>query len=83
MRERLMLLGVRAAAIQAKARRIEAEQRAQGLGMRSDVVSGLSRLTYFLDEAEKALNANNAAGAKTALERANGQTETLERILGI
>jgi len=83
LRSSLMLLGTRAGAVQAKAKRIEQEQRAQGLGMRSDVVSGISRMGYFLDEAENAVKAGNMAAAKTALQRADRETSTLERILGI
>lgn len=83
LRNNLMMLGTRANAVQAKAKRIEQEQRAQGLGMRSDVVSGISRMGYFLDEAENAVKAGNAAAAKTALQRADRETSTLERILGI
>ncbi|MBL8177875.1 MAG: protein kinase [Bryobacterales bacterium] len=83
IRQSLMLLGTRAATVQAKAKRIEQEQRAQGLGMRSDVVSGISRMGFFLDEAESALKSGNAASAKTALQRADRETSVLERILGI
>ncbi len=83
LRNSLMMLGTRANAIQSKAKRIEQEQRAQGLGMRSDVVSGISRMTYFLDEAENAINAGNAAAGKSALQRADRETSVLERILGI
>ncbi len=78
-----MKLGARAGAVQAKAKRIEQDQRAQGLGMRSDVVSALGRMSYFLDEAENAIKSGNAAAAKTALQRADRETDTLERILGI
>jgi hypothetical protein len=83
LRDRMMKLAARVGAVQAKARRIEAEQRAQGLGMRSDVVSGISRMTFYMDEAEHALRSSNAAAARTALQRADMQVETLERILGI
>jgi serine/threonine-protein kinase len=83
VRERMMKLATRVGAVQAKARRIESEQRAQGLGMRSDVVSGIGRMTFFMDEVEKNLNNGNAAAAKSALQKADRETETLERILGI
>jgi hypothetical protein len=83
LRDSLMKLGARAGAVQAKAKRIEQDQRAQGLGMRSDVVSGLGRMSYYMDEAENALKAGNAASAKAALQRADRETSTLERILGI
>ncbi|MCC6363644.1 MAG: protein kinase [Bryobacterales bacterium] len=83
VRERMMKLATRAGAVQAKAKRIESEQRAQGLGMRSDVVSGIGRMTFFMDEVEKNLNNGNAAAAKSALQKADRETETLERILGI
>ncbi|MCZ2149357.1 MAG: serine/threonine protein kinase [Bryobacterales bacterium] len=83
VRERMMKLATRAGAVQAKARRIESEQRSQGLGMRSDVVSGIGRMTFFMDEVEKNLNNGNAAAAKSALQKADRETETLERILGI
>jgi len=83
LRDRMMKLAARVGAAQAKAKRIEQEQRAQGLGMRSDVVSGISRMTYYMDEAENALRASNAAAARTALQRADMQVEALERILGI
>lgn len=83
LRERMMKLAARFGAVQAKARRIEQEQRAQGLGMRSDVVSGISRATFYMDEAEAALRSNNAAAMKTALERAGREVDKLEDILGI
>jgi hypothetical protein len=83
LRDRMMKLGARVNAVQSKAKRIEAEQRRQGLGMRSDVTSGIDRMTYYMDEVENALRSNNAAAAKTALQRADRETETVERILGI
>ncbi|HUQ95721.1 MAG TPA: protein kinase [Bryobacteraceae bacterium] len=83
VRERMMKLAARVGAVQAKAKRIESEQRSQGLGMRSDVVSGIGRMTYFMDETENALRSGNTAGAKAALQKADRETDTLERILGI
>lgn len=79
----MMKIATRFNAVQAKARRIEQEQRTQGLGMRSDVVSGISRATYLLDEAESALRNGSAAAAKSALDRANREISKLEDILGI
>lgn len=83
VRERMMKLATRVGAVQAKAKRIESEQRSQGLGMRSDVISGIGRMTFFMDEVEKNLNNGNAAAARSALQKADRETETLERILGI
>lgn len=79
----MMKLATRVGAVQAKAKRIESEQRSQGLGMRSDVISGIGRMTFFMDEVEKNLNNGNAAAARSALQKADRETETLERILGI
>jgi hypothetical protein len=78
-----MKLAARVGAVQAKAKRIESEQRSQGLGMRSDVVSGISRLTYLMDQVENALSGGNVPAARTAYQRADRQTDELERILGI
>jgi outer membrane biosynthesis protein TonB len=83
VRDRLMKLAARVGAVQSKAKRMESEQRSQGLGMRSDVTAGIGRMTYYMDEVDNALRSNNAAAAKTALQRADRETETLERILGI
>ncbi len=83
VRERLMKLAARVGAVQSKARSLESSLRGQGLGMRADVSSGLSRMTYYMDETENALRGNDANAAKTALRRADQETETLERILGI
>ncbi|MBI3683941.1 MAG: serine/threonine protein kinase [Acidobacteria bacterium] len=83
LRDFMMKIATRFNAVQAKARRIEQEQRTQGLGMRSDVVSGISRATYLLDEAESALRNGSAAAAKSALDRANREISKLEDILGI
>ncbi|MBI4903553.1 MAG: protein kinase [Acidobacteria bacterium] len=83
VRERLMKLAARVGAVQAKARSLESSLRAQGLGVRADVSSGLSRMTYYMDETENALRSNNVDAAKTAYRRADQETETLERILGI
>lgn len=83
LEDRLMKLGIRVAAIGEKVRGIAQQQAAQGVGLRSDVKSAQTLTNYLMDEAEKRVRSQDAAGAKANLDKAERQVELLERILGL
>jgi hypothetical protein len=56
-------------------------QAARGMGIRSDAANAGSLMETYLGNASNALNAGNAASAKSYMERAEHQIEILEKIL--
>jgi serine/threonine-protein kinase len=81
--DRMIKMSSRAIAVRDKLKRLEAEQNAMGLGMRSDFKAALVRLEQYLDLAEDALKAQDAAKAKLNLDRADRDLDFLEEKLGI
>ncbi|MBL8228074.1 MAG: protein kinase [Bryobacterales bacterium] len=81
--DRMVKMGSRAVAVRDKLNRLQAEQNAMGLGMRSDFKAALTRMEQYLDAAEDALKAQDPAKAKQSLDRADRDLDFLEDKLGI
>ena len=81
MNNRLLLMAPRINAVKNGIRRLEAEQRAQGLGLRGDMKAALSRLELYMDQAEQAIRNGDAAEAKSNLEKAERDLGRLESFL--
>jgi serine/threonine-protein kinase len=81
-RDTLMSLATRARSVNESLDRLRDEQARSGLGLRGDMVSARQRMEYQLDEAEAALRSEDAARARTSLERAEREIERLESFLG-
>jgi hypothetical protein len=62
-------------------RTLERAQAARGLYLESDMVEAESLMDNYLDEANTALNARDAASAKSFVEKAELQAERLEKLL--
>ena len=80
-REQLIRLGLRSDAIHSTLRTLERAQAARGLYLASDMVEAESLMDNYLDEANTALNARDAAAAKSFVEKAELQAERLEKLL--
>ena len=80
-REQLIRLGLRSDAIHSTLRTLERAQAARGLYLASDMVEAESLMDNYLDEANTALNARDAASAKSFVEKAELQAERLEKLL--
>jgi hypothetical protein len=80
-REQLIRLGLRSDAIHSTLRTLERAQAARGLYLESDMVEAESLMDNYLDEANTALNARDAASAKSFVEKAELQAELLEKLL--
>lgn len=81
--DRMVKMSSRAVAVRDKLKRLQAEQSAMGLGMRSDFKAALTRMEQYLDAAEDALKAQDPAKAKQNLDRADRDLDFLEDKLGI
>lgn len=82
LQERLMLLATRAGAVQSSLATLREEQRAQGLGLRTDIAVAEKRLELHMDEAESALRAGDTERAKNQLDSAERALSVLERFWG-
>ena len=80
-REQLIRLGLRSDAIHSTLRTLERAQAARGLYLASDMVEAESLMDNYLDEANTALNARDAASAKSFVEKAELEAERLEKLL--
>jgi hypothetical protein len=83
VREDLMLLQTRARTVSGGMQRLQTQQAASGLGMRSDMQTAHSSMTSYLQAASDAVNAGDAAAAKGYMEKAERQIEKLEKWLGM
>lgn len=81
--DRMIKMGSRAVAVRDKLKRLQTEQSAMGLGMRSDFKAALTRMEQYLDLAEDAIKGQEPAKAKQNLDRADRDLEFLEEKLGI
>jgi serine/threonine protein kinase len=80
-RERLVQLGARGNGIHASLQTLQRAQAASGLNLRGDMVEAASLMDSYLQGANAALNAGDAASAKSLLEKAELQIERLEKFL--
>jgi serine/threonine-protein kinase len=81
-RDRLMNLDSRADAARSGVQGIRSQQQAQGLDMRGDILSAMSRMNSLLGEAHRALDANDLESANDYMNRADKEASTLESFLG-
>lgn len=82
LRDRLMALGARAAAVRASLQRLREEQARQGVGLRADIAAAAHRLEYALDEAESALRDARIPRAAQQMAQAERELDRLELFLG-
>jgi eukaryotic-like serine/threonine-protein kinase len=81
-RERMMLMGTRVAAAQQSIQKIEHAQSQMGLSLRGDIREASHQVEFYLDEAQTALAARNAAKARQNLDKAERSLGIVERFLG-
>ena len=81
IREALVKLSARANAIHGTMQNLQRSQAASGLGMRRDWVQAASLMDSFLQGANDALRAGDAASAQDFLNKAETQVEKLESAL--
>jgi serine/threonine-protein kinase len=82
LRERIMMLGIRANTVKVSLRNLQQQNAARGLGVNGDMLSAGQRMEYFMDEAEGSLKSGDPDAAKKNLDMAERQVETLERFFG-
>ncbi len=82
LQDRMGVIGPRANALRSSLKNLENEQRAQGVGMRSDISAAWKRMEYLLDEAEAALKNGDAARARKNLDAAEREADKLDKFLG-
>ena len=82
LRERTMLLGIRANTTKVSLRNLQTQNAARGMGVNPDILSAGQRMEFFMDEAEGSLKAGDPEAAKKNLDMAERQVETLERFFG-
>jgi eukaryotic-like serine/threonine-protein kinase len=75
-------LQARADAALSGVEQIRREQQAQGVDIRSDILSAMNRLQYQLNQSRHALNQNDLATANEYMNRADLETSKLEKFLG-
>jgi serine/threonine-protein kinase len=80
--DRLMSLEARADAARSGVQQIRSQQQAQGLDIRGDILSAMSRMNNSLGEANRALNQNDLQAADEYMERADKEASRLESFLG-
>ena len=80
--DRLANLEARADAALAGVEQIRAQQQAQGLDIRGDILAAMNRLHHQLDQARQALAQKDLDTANESMNRADNDTEKLEKFLG-
>jgi serine/threonine-protein kinase len=81
MREQLAMLGTRAGGIRSSLQTLQRSQAASGLNLRGDMQEAAGLMTTYLEGSNSALNAGDAASAKSFLDKAERQIEKLEKFL--
>jgi serine/threonine-protein kinase len=81
-RDRMGMFGPRANALRSSLQNLEQQQKAQGLGLRTDISAAWRRMEGLLDEAEAALKSGDAGRAKTKLDQAERDADRLDKFLG-
>jgi serine/threonine-protein kinase len=82
MRERLIQLGTRSAAVKESVERLRADQAAAGYGLRQDISASLSRMEAYFDAAVRASEAGDLVEAARQTDKAEKELETLETFTG-
>jgi serine/threonine protein kinase len=81
-RERMIQLSAEADSVRAGIQQVRSNQQAQGLDMRGDVLSSLSRMNSYLSEADRALSQSDVQEAQSQMDRAEKEIATLKTFLG-
>ena len=81
LREKLAKLNARAGAIRSGLQTLQQQQAAQGIGLRGDIQEAANLMNTYLEGANDAQNAGDAASTTTFLDRAERQIERLEKFL--
>jgi len=81
LRESLAMLSARAVSIHSTLQNIQRSQAASGLGLRGDWLQSATLMDSFLRGCSDAVAANDAASAKSLMEKAEAQIEKLEKAL--
>jgi len=82
LRDRLGAIGSRANALRGTLENLQQQQRAQGVGLRTDIAASWKHMEYLLDEAEAALKAGDAVRARRNLDQAEHEADSLDKFLG-
>ncbi len=80
--DRYANLQARADSALAGVEQIRSQQQAQGLDIRGDILTAMNRLHHQLNEAQRALDGLDIAGANDYMNRADNDVEKLEKFLG-
>jgi hypothetical protein len=81
-RDKLMNLSARAEAAQNGVQSLRAQQQAQGLDLRTDILGAMSRMNGLLSEAQRALDRKDLGAANDYMDRAEKDVAKLEAFLG-
>jgi hypothetical protein len=82
LRQQFNSLSTRFASAQESVRRLEAQQQRQGFGMRRDVREAITRFQYLMKESSDSLMSRNAESARTNLQMAERNLQSIEKFLG-
>jgi hypothetical protein len=80
--ERMVQLSGRAGAVQNTVNRLRQEMESSGVGLRQDMAGALSRMGARMEAADRALRANDPAGAQKLMDAAEKEVDTLEAFTG-
>jgi eukaryotic-like serine/threonine-protein kinase len=75
-------LSGRVTSVSASLDNLQKQQAAQGLGLRGDIVASEQRMQTYMNKAQAAIQAQDAATAKKYLDLATAEVEKLEKFLG-
>lgn len=81
-RESLVMVAARFSTARSSLQSIQRSQAASGLGMRGDITEAANLANTFLEGANSALTAGDAASARSFTEKAERQVEKIEKFLG-
>ncbi len=82
LQDRWTKLDARASTAQESIDRLRQQQEASGLGLRGDIAGSLKRMQTYMNQAQNALSASDAAKAKRNLDLAEPEVDKLEAFLG-
>ncbi|HEX5483854.1 MAG TPA: serine/threonine-protein kinase [Terriglobia bacterium] len=80
--DRMDQLSGRATAVKTTIQNLQQQESAAGSSLRSDVLASESRMERYMDEADSALSARNAASAKHYMDLAEREINNLEGFVG-
>jgi serine/threonine-protein kinase len=82
LKEQADLMTVRVKTARTGLTSIKSQMAAQGLGLRSDVLAAESRMSYFLDKAQREISSGDAVSAEHDLQMAGYAADYIEKFLG-